>query len=188
GIYSAAYRVINIAFAPIMSLLSAVNARIYQLGENGIKNTTGVVWRLILICIFYGAIAAVGMIAAAPVLPFVLGRQYVESVPALRYLAVVPMIQGIEYLFADALTGSGHQGVRSVIQFVVALINGTLNLILIPLYSWRGAAAVTILTETMLAVAFYVAMLLVRRNEHVASGQSREYFTAPCPESGWQHE
>jgi len=94
-----------------------------------------------------------------------LGEAYAESVPLLRVLAVVILIRCLHYLPADVLTGMGHQGLRTVIQVAVLVANVALNLWLIPRFGVWGAAWATIICETALAVALWVALAVsVRRS------------------------
>ena len=61
---------------------------------------------------------------------------------------LTPAAEGGEEPFGDvgrdALTGADRQGVRTVLQLATAALNVGLNLLLIPAYSWRGAAWATL--------------------------------------------
>jgi O-antigen/teichoic acid export membrane protein len=156
GIYTAAYRVITMAFTPVHALLSAAYAKFFRAGESGIKGSLGFALRLMPIALGYGLIVGVAMFLAAPLLPLVLGSDFQASVNALRWLAFLPFIQSFHYLLADALTGAGLQGWRSTVQVVIAVLNAILNLWLIPLYSWQGAALATLICEGIMGLLFVV--------------------------------
>ncbi len=83
---------------------------------------------------------------------FVFGAQYVEAVPALRWLlSGLPLIYVIWVLHAVAI--SGHR--TSVLVWVTAagtIFNVGLNLVLIPDYSYVGAAAATVASELVTVV------------------------------------
>lgn len=163
GIYATAYRFISFAFAPILSLLTATNARFYRSGEAGLKNSFGFALRLMPFSTGYGILAALLLLGLAPVIPIVLGQEYARSTDALRWLAIVPCIQGFHYLFADALTGAGLQKARSLAQVFIALFNVLLNSWLIPLYSWKGAAWATIVSEGLLGCLLLCLLKLATR-------------------------
>jgi O-antigen/teichoic acid export membrane protein len=94
----------------------------------------------------------------APLLPLLLGPEYQEAVSAVRWLSLLPLLKAVHYFGADALTGAGHQGVRTGIQIGIAVVNLLLNLWLIPLYSWRGAALATLLSDGLMIVVIWASV------------------------------
>ena len=62
-------------------------------------------------------------VAVAPVLPHILGSKYEAVVPAVRWLALIPLLRCIHSFLADALSGAGLQRTRTGIQVFVAVIN-----------------------------------------------------------------
>jgi O-antigen/teichoic acid export membrane protein len=87
-----------------------------------------------------------------------------------RWLAVVPLLKTVHYFGADALTGAGYQGTRTTLLLLVAGTNLALNVWLIPLYSWRGAAIATIVSDAMLAVAIWVTLWYLVRTARPLEG------------------
>jgi O-antigen/teichoic acid export membrane protein len=87
--------------------------------------------------------------------PLVLGADYHESVEALRWLAALPLLRTVQYFGADALTGAGFQGSRTVGQLGIAALNILLCLWLLPLYSWRGAAWASLASDGALALTMW---------------------------------
>jgi len=73
-------------------------------------------------------------------------------------------LKAIHYFGADALTGAGHQGYRTVVQVGIAALNILLNLWLIPLYSWRGAAIATIVSDGLMGVAIWTLVWYLARH------------------------
>ena len=163
GIYAAAYRLVDVAFLPVGSLLVAAYARFFQHGVQGVRATTRLAGRLLRPGACYGVLAAAGLYFIAPALPAILGEEYRPAIAAVRWLAILPLVKSIYYFGADALTGAGHQGVRTVVQIGIAVVNVLLNLWLIPLYSWRGAAVATLVSEGLLGVAIWSAVWYVGR-------------------------
>lgn len=162
GIYSAATRVIGLAFAPIRSLLYSTYARFFRQGQAGLAGTLLLVRRFLPFSVAYGLVVGGVLYITAPLIPFVLGDGYHSAVNAIRWLALVPLCQGIHYFLADALTGAGYQGARTTNQIVTALFNVLLNLVLIPRYSWRGAALATLLSEATLGLLLWVTIKMIR--------------------------
>ena len=161
GIYSAAYRMLSVAFAPVQALVFASNTRLYREGARGPGAVLRFARAMTPPLLMYGAAMGALLFLGAPLLPFLLGEGYERSGEALRWLAVLPLVQGVHYLFGDALMGAGSQAARSGLQVMTACANVMLNLWLIPLYSWKGAAVASLLSELMLAAG--VVWLLTRR-------------------------
>jgi O-antigen/teichoic acid export membrane protein len=151
------------AFTPILSVFTATYYRFFVHGEDGVKGTLKLARRLASPVLALGLVAATGLWFAAPLAPRVLGGDFAAAISALRWLALVPLFQSIFYLAGDVLTGAGHQGLRSGVQLGAAGLNIALNFWLIPIYSWRGAAAATIVTDLALAVALWIAVVGVSR-------------------------
>lgn len=158
GVYGAAYRMIDIAFAPVRSLLASTYPRFFSRGKTGVDATSSLARRLLPLAGVYSLVAGAAVYMVAPLVPLVLGQTYVEVVPALRWLAILPLLRSIHYFAADALTGAGHQGWRTTTQVAVALLNVGLNLVLIPAYSWAGAAWASIFSDGVLAVALWIIL------------------------------
>lgn len=158
GIYAAAYRLIDVAFVPVRSLLYAIYAKFFQHGKSGITGSIQVTKRLSPVAAIYGATAGVSLFLLAPVIPRILGNEYTTTIDALRWLAPLPFLKAMHYFAADTLTGAGLQGVRSGLQVVVAVFNVFINLWLIPLYSWQGAAWSSLASDGLLVVSLWVTV------------------------------
>jgi len=165
GIYAAAYRLIDAGFIPIRSLLYAAYPRFFQHGASGISGSTRYARRLLPRSGGYGLLACTALIVFAPVVPKFLGKEYLTTVEAVRWLAPIIFFRSIHYFLADSLTGAGHQGKRTAMQAAVALLNVALNLWLIPLYSWRGAAWASLASDGSLMVGLFIIIALLFRKE-----------------------
>ena len=165
GIYAAAYRLIDAGFIPIRSLLYAAYPRFFQHGASGISGSTRYARRLLPRSGGYGLLACTALIVFAPVVPRFLGKEYLLTVEAVRWLAPIIFFRSIHYFLADSLTGAGHQGMRTAMQAGVALLNVGLNLWLIPLYSWRGAAWASLASDGSLMVGLFIIIALLFRKE-----------------------
>jgi len=169
GIYAAAYRVINVGFVPVISLFQATYARFFKRGEEGVAATRAFARTLLPYLVAYGVLVGVVMYFSAPLVPKVLGPDYGSAAAALRWLAAVPLLQAMCYLGGDTLTGAGKQGLRTTLHVLAAFSNVALNLVLIPLYSWRGAAWATLATFALLAVSLRFAVVTVAQRTPQAS-------------------
>ncbi len=159
GVYGAACRIIDVAFSPILSLLSATYARFFQHGERGIRASAGFAKKVFPFAAGFGFFIWVLLSVVAPVFPYVLGEKYDNLVDVLILLAPIPFIKAIYYFAADSLTGAGFQWVRSRIQVIAAFCNMGMNLWLIPSYGWRGAAWACIATNGILTSLICLTLL-----------------------------
>jgi O-antigen/teichoic acid export membrane protein len=157
GIYGAAYRLIDVMTVPLRSILSAANPGFFRAGSGGLRDSLEFMRPLMIKAMIYSACAMVGMMVCAPVLPHILGREYGNTVEALRWLAILPVIRSVHLFLADALTGAGYQRMRSIVQTLIAVVNVLINLWIMPLYSWRGAAWSSIACDALLAVTLGTA-------------------------------
>jgi O-antigen/teichoic acid export membrane protein len=169
GVYAAAYRVIDVSMTPIRSLAAAAYPRFFRKGMDGIGATYPYALSLIAKAAVYGSAASAGLWLLAPILPRILGSGYDAVVPAVRWLALIPFLRCLHSFLADALSGAGLQRARMGIQVLVALINIGLNLIILPRYSWRGAAWTSVGCDGLLVVMFWFTALYYRQRESIFS-------------------
>ena len=165
GVYAAAYRVIDVSMTPIRSLAAAAYPRFFRKGMDGIAVTYPYALSLIKKAAVYGFFASAGLWLFAPILPHILGSKYDAVVPAVRWLALIPFLRCLHSFLADALSGAGLQRARMAIQVLVALINIALNLVILPRYSWRGAAWTSLGCDALLVVMFWFTALYYRHSE-----------------------
>ena len=176
GIYTAAYRIVDIASTPIYSIYSAAFPQFFREGAKSVRDAFAFSHKLMRKTVPYSAAAAVVMFAGAGLLPRILGPSFSESTAALRWLCLLPLIRCIHYAAGTTITGSVSQWVRTVQQIVVALLNILLNIVLIPRFSWQGAAAASLLSDGALAAMNWacVKWLIFRDEQRLATTASCE--------------
>ncbi len=165
GIYAAAYRLIDVAFTPVRSVLYAAYANFFRHGKAGLAVSYSYAKKILPKMLGYSLLIFVGLYVAAPIVPIILGKDYARAVEALRWLALLPLFKSIHYFLADSLTGAGYQRIRTAGQIGVAVFNVALNLWLIPAYSWRGAAWSSLASDGALALTMYVAVMYIMSRE-----------------------
>ncbi|MDE2091444.1 MAG: oligosaccharide flippase family protein [Gammaproteobacteria bacterium] len=170
GIYSAAARVIDVAFVPVASLLASAYARFFIHGGQGIHGTASLARRLMPVAVIYAAIVGMLIYLCAPVLPWLLGGEYADTASAARWLAVVPLFMTFHQFAAYSLTGAGLQPIRAACEFGIAIINVLMNVMLIPLFTWKGSAAAVIVSNVLLATILWATIWILHRRQALASG------------------
>ncbi|MEB3293953.1 MAG: oligosaccharide flippase family protein, partial [Synechococcales bacterium] len=139
GMYAAAYRLIDVAFVPVRSLLAASYTKFFQAGQTGIWGSLQVAKKLLPLMLGYGLVMGVVLSLGAPVVPLILGNEYANSAIVLQWLSPLILFKSLHYIAADTLSGADLQSNRSLIQIIIAIFNVLLNLFLIPRYQWYGA-------------------------------------------------
>jgi O-antigen/teichoic acid export membrane protein len=168
GIYAMAYRVVNICTMPIMSIYAVVFPRFFREGVNGVRATEPFARKLLKRTSLLAILGGVGMFLAAPLIPFLVGMGFSESVTALRWLCLIPVFRSLHVSAGDALSGAGYQKYRLASQLIAAGSNFCMNLYLIPHYSWLGAAWASLLTDGGLAAMNWMVLLWLKGNEIAA--------------------
>jgi O-antigen/teichoic acid export membrane protein len=156
GIYTMAYRIVDIATIPILALDSAALPRFFRQSVESADAVTSLSARLARRAAILGMVMAAGMFLAAPLIPPVIGSGFRQSVLALRWLCLIPVFRGVHHLTGSAITGLGFQRYRTATQFLAAAFNFGLNLWLIPRFGWEGAAWTSLATDGSLGVANWV--------------------------------
>jgi O-antigen/teichoic acid export membrane protein len=151
GIYTMAYRIVDIATIPIFSIRDAAMPRFFKLGREGISSSAELAHRLLRRTLALGALGSATMFLAAPLIPIVVGRGFIEGVIALRWLCLIPLFRSVHQMTGCALTGAGMQRYRTTTQLLAATLNFFLNLWLIPVWGWHGAAWSSLCTDAALA-------------------------------------
>jgi O-antigen/teichoic acid export membrane protein len=155
GVYAAAYRLIDVAFIPVISICGAAYAEFFRKGKDGIAATITFARSLVLITSSYSVIAGICLFLLAPVAPQILGDEYISVVPALRLLAPILLFRSLQHFGGDILSGSGFQNLRSSVEVIVSVFNIGINFWLIPLYSWQGAAWSSLASDGLLVVMLW---------------------------------
>ncbi len=153
GIYTMAYRVVDIATIPITALDTAALPRYFRQSQKEVRSLAGISVRLAKRAAFLGIIMSSCLFFAAPLIPRIVGFGFNGSVAALRWLCLIPAFRGIHQLTGSAITGMGFQRYRTAAQFGASVLNLLLNLWLIPRYGWLGAAWASLVTDGGLGAA-----------------------------------
>ncbi len=152
GIYTMAYRAIDIATIPITAVDATALPRYFRESAKGLRSVSTLSIRLAKRAAFIGFVMSLCLFLGAPIIPYLVGPGFADSVSALRWLALIPIFRGLHQLTGSAITGMGFQRFRTVVQFSAAGLNLGLNLWLIPAHGWLGAAWASLATDGTLVI------------------------------------
>jgi O-antigen/teichoic acid export membrane protein len=163
GIYSVAYRALGmtqiVGYGVFYSLLPGLsrNARSEE-GRRRLERAT-----VLLLCAGFAVVLAT-LVFAGPAVRLLLGERYAESAAALRILIWAVLPRYINCALNIALIAAGRERVLVTTSLVCLAVNLIGNMAFIPLYSWRAAAVITIVTELALLVQnlYWVQKILGR--------------------------
>jgi O-antigen/teichoic acid export membrane protein len=115
AIYSAATRVTSFGTVPMQGMLRNLISGAFVAGSGGTRKALAYALRNSLRVLALGLLTALGVCVVAPVLPYVFGEAYRPSVMFAMALSLLPGLQGVQYLLADALSTTDHQFMRAAI-------------------------------------------------------------------------
>ncbi len=157
GWYAAAYKPIeSLLFVP-MTFLSVVFPVLSIYFNERRADLLDAVSRFYKALLLMGWPVSVGIfVLAHPLTRLLLGRDYLQSEPALRVLALALGIAFVNNAFIGALNASDRQSSFTWAAGWSLLANVVLNLALIPFFGYLGAAAATVITELVLGTTGWV--------------------------------
>lgn len=162
GIYGAAYRVVDVATAPLYSIYAAATPRLFCEGGESVERAHAFSNRILRWTLLYGVGAGVALFFGAGLLPVLFGPSFREAVVALRWLCVLPLLRVLHYAWGTTITASASQWNRTAVQAAAAALNLALCAWTIPRWSWQGAAVASLLTDGSLAVLSWVVLTHIR--------------------------
>jgi len=160
GIYAAASRLIDVAQAPAQSLLFASAARVFQQGARGFSSAADFAKRLIPFACGYSIAVGVAMMIGAPLIPYILGRAYFDSIEAIRWLSPIILFRILSTIFLNLISSLGRQHTRAAVQISMAVVSLGLNLVLIRPFSWRGAAWAGLISNGLFALGIVILLVV----------------------------
>jgi glycosyltransferase involved in cell wall biosynthesis/O-antigen/teichoic acid export membrane protein len=164
GAYAAAYRIVDVASAPLYSLFGAVSPALFRDGAaGGVAAARRSITRLLRWTVPLSVAVAGVLYLAAPLLPIAFGRSFAGAVDALRWLCLIPLLRSLHYAWGTAITACASQWRRTAAQAGIAAFNLGLNLWLIPRWGWHGAALASLLSDGGLALACFLILRALPR-------------------------
>jgi O-antigen/teichoic acid export membrane protein len=167
GLYQAPMRLV-ITFEIIPSLLStAMYPTICKAYASSREEAGIIMMKALKYMLFLGLPIAMGTtLLSKEIIPLIFGDKFMPSVFLLQIISWVIPIRFCGHILGTTLSASDKQNIRALATGLSACLNIGLNLILIPRYSYNGAAFASVITCGFLVVFYYYSI----KNEfcHVA--------------------
>lgn len=150
GIYSLGGRIVQFGYLPLRVIMRASDADLFAAGKRGTASALRVTRSLLGPMLAVSISVGVALATLAPVVPIIAGSEYNEAIDAIRLLAALPLIRAAQYLMGNCLSASDHQWWRVGATLSAAVVNFSLNLLLLPTGTWRTAVFTTMVSELYL--------------------------------------
>jgi O-antigen/teichoic acid export membrane protein len=165
GLYGAAYKVIDVLITlPFMFagiILPIMTMRWAEKDRDGFKNILQKAFDVMAICAWPLVLGT--LITASNIMVFIAGKEFAASGPILTILITASGVIFLGCMFSHAIIAIGKQKKIISSYFFVATTSLVGYFIFIPLYSYYGAAWVTVYSEVTIALAsFYLVYKYTR--------------------------
>lgn len=168
GSYNLAYRIIDIAFMPVKSLMMQNYARFFQKDAKGAakySNQARLIGEVLPKSFTIAFLVSIILFLVSPITVITFGEDFFDALIYIRLLVVILMIRSVHYVIADAVTGSGFQNFRAVAQIFAAVINILSNLLLVPAFGVHGAIFSSVFTEVLFLITIWLIWVFIRRSD-----------------------
>lgn len=157
AIFSAAYNIIlALLFIPTVytNAIYPVLSRYYRQSKSELRLLYERSFKYLYII---GIPISVGIfMLSKDILNFLYGAKYSASAIALQIISLYLFLKFINFLLGTVLSSIDRQNKRMLGQGVTAVLNVMLNLLLIPIIGFAGAALATLITEIFLFIIYYL--------------------------------
>jgi O-antigen/teichoic acid export membrane protein len=163
GLYGAAYRIFEVLVLGAAYFANSILPLISNLATNNRPGLKVVYEKAMVILLLMGMAAAVVNFLLAPVgIAIVAGPKFLGAVLALQVLSLALVVSYLNHLNGYTLIALGKQWYSFAIAIVALVINLGLNVFFIPIFSLYAAAAITFITETVIAIlSFFVIRRII---------------------------
>jgi len=160
--YQAAMRLIIIMELLPLVFSNAIYPSMSRILKNSKQNAVVLLEESLYWALVIGLpIGAIITMMAAPIVSFIFGDNYSAVVPALKIVAWLVPMRFCAHILGTTLSASGNQKFRMLATWLAAVFNIIVNLIMIPLYGYVGAAITSLFTN-LFFVSFYYAIVYSR--------------------------
>ncbi len=159
GLYGAAFRIVMFGLTPLRSLDSALFQRFLPSGDGVRGDHLRRALDYTRLSLPLACLLAVGLLIVSPMLEIVLGEEFAESVPMVRWLALFLPLSSISTAPNNGLLGLGRAGLRAGIYGASSVVSVGCYLALIDGMGWRGALIGTLVGEVVLGALGWIGLI-----------------------------
>jgi O-antigen/teichoic acid export membrane protein len=183
GLYGAAYRIFEVLVLGAAYFANSILPLISNLAMNNRSALKVVYEKAMIILLLMGIAAAVVNFLLAPIgIAIVAGSKFSGAILALQILSLALVVSYLNHLNGYTLIALGKQWYSFAIAIVALVINLGLNVIFIPRFSLYAAAAITFVTEGIIAT---LSFLVIR---HIIGVRMSPEFVLETIKEWWKHK
>lgn len=145
GIYNAAYKIFMIGLIPLAAIVKIFLPSLSKIKDSVLLKSTIKKYGIMMLA-SGGLIASVIYFSADQSVTIIFGSEYRNAIVPLMILALNILVISVNVFFGNPLTVWGKQKVYAIAITFGAVTNIILNILLIPKYSYNGAALATLLS------------------------------------------
>jgi O-antigen/teichoic acid export membrane protein len=157
GIYNAAYKIFLVFIVPFQLILTAFFPKLSRNKPSKLNNFKSLFYTYSL-SLFISSLIIFFVLFyfSNDIIHIVFGLKYAEAYKPLSILSLNVLVIGINIVFGNPLIAWGQQKKYIIPIGIGAITNIILNIILIPKYSYNGAAIATLFSE----VAVFIGIII----------------------------
>ena len=159
GIYAAAYRFANVMALPIVSLIGAIQPRLFR--NDSAQGR--LLWHSLVAILGWSVVGGLTLQWLAQFIPMLLGEQFAQAAQLARWLALWMPLYGLRMLGTSILTAQGRLALRLGIECTGIASMLALAAWSIPQWGEIGAVAMALGTEALLATFAWTAVAWIQR-------------------------
>lgn len=183
GLYGAAYRIFEVLVLGAAYFANSILPLISNLAMNNRSALKVVYEKAMIILLLMGIAAAVVNFLLAPIgIAIVAGSKFSGAILALQILSLALVVSYLNHLNGYTLIALGKQWYSFAIAIVALVINLGLNVIFIPRFSLYAAAAITFVTEGIIAT---LSFLVIR---HIIGVRMSPKFVLETIKEWWKYK
>lgn len=156
GWYTAAYKLLSLTTIIPTVLVTAIFPKLSKAILSKEDNIVDALFTKSFKFIFFLALPliTIGSLTADKIITFIYGSQYSNSIVVFQVLSWAVGLIFLNILLGTLFRASDHQKKLVAMQGIGVLINISLNMVLIPKFSYLGAAIATVVTEAVLFTTY----------------------------------
>jgi O-antigen/teichoic acid export membrane protein len=156
GLYNAAYTILmGLAFIPnsMTAALFPNLSQSYSISASEVRHRFN---KIIIVMLIVGLVVSLPLfLSARPIMNFIYSKAYLDAVPAFRFLMLTLFMMFLSGTCGIALNAVNMQRSLLAIVALSAIVNVSLNLVLIPRLGYTGSAITAFITETIIGFLGY---------------------------------
>ncbi len=153
GYYGAAYRIYEVLVLGAAYFANAVLPTLSRLAHTEPHRVRDFYKRSFVVLTFLGiGVAIVNFVLSPLAIYITVGSQFAPSVTPLRILSLALVVSYFNHLNGYTIIALGKQWHSFAIAVIALIFNVSLNFLVIPSYSYAGAALITFTTEAVIVI------------------------------------